>query len=309
MDFTQAEIDLIVRNRKEKAFGEYKYLHLMEYVLENGVLGSNRTGTDTLTIPHATISFDMADGIPYLTTKRIAVKTLKVELEGFIKGITTKSWYQYRGCRIWDDWCNPERVPYGTDSETQAKMAKEDDLGPIYGFQWRSFNAAYDTSRGYYQKGYDQLQFIIRELKTNPDSRRMLCSAWNPNQQSAMALPPCHFSWMVSVTDGKLNLSWNQRSSDLFLGIPFNIASYATLLHLLAKECGLEEGTLTGHLNNVHLYVNHLEQVTEQLTRTPTRFPTMETTDDNFDVLLWEHSDSRLVDYHPQASIKAPVAV
>lgn len=305
MNVTGEERKLILRSRQVKQHEEYQYLHLLEDIMENGVRAENRTGIDTLSIPHYSMSFDMSKGYPLLTTKKMAFKTMKVELEGFIKGVTSKSWFQERGCKIWNEWCNPQKVPYGHDEETKKKMYEEDDLGPIYGYQWRNFNGTGVIGTAY---GCDQLSKIVDTLKKNPTDRRMVCSAFNPLVLHEQALPPCHLGFIVNVLDNKLNLSFQMRSVDVPLGMPFNISSYALLLHLLAKESGFEEGQLTGFFNSVHIYVNQIDGIKKQLTRTPFSFPKIKT--DNFkSIFTWEHQDSVLEDYQSHDSIKMPIAV
>ena len=254
------------------------------------------------------IDYSMANGFPLLTTKKMAWKTIRVELEGFIKGVTDKSWFQERGCKIWNEWCSPSKVPYGHDDETLKAMAEEKDLGPIYGFQWRNFNGEYQFGTGKFNGGVDQLANAIDLLKTNPDSRRILVNAWNPQQLGEMALVPCHYSYQLLCNDGELDLLWNQRSCDVFLGIPFNIASYALLLELIAKECGLKAGKLIGFLGDAHIYVNHLDQLDEQMKRKPYAPPTLklEGYDSIFD---WEWQHATLDGYESHASIKGEVAV
>jgi thymidylate synthase len=186
-----------------------KYLDLLERILHEGEHKANRTGVDTIALAGAMIEHDMAEGFPILTTKRVPFKSMATELEFFIKGLTSKKWLQDRGCTIWDEWCNPTKVPYGKDEQTKAQMLLEDDLGPVYGKQWRDFN----------ESGVDQLANIIHKLETDPSDRRMICSAWNPLQIHQQALPPCHVMWQVTVINGKLNLAWYQRSVDSFLGL------------------------------------------------------------------------------------------
>lgn len=226
-----------------------EYFRVVNDILTNGRVKKNRTGIDTIGIFGTMIKFDMADGFPLLTTRKLPFKSTKVELEGFIKGITDKKWYQDRGCHYWDEWCNPQKVVYGHSNESKSAMKDEPDLGKIYGYQWRNFNSS----------GYDQLKNVVNTLKTNPTDRRMIVSAWNPCELHEMALPPCHFWWMVGVEDDKLNLVWGQRSVDTVCGLPANISSYALLLHLLAKETGRKEGILVGQLVDTHIYVNHFE--------------------------------------------------
>jgi thymidylate synthase len=243
---------------------EKQYLDLVSTILSKGKWKQNRTGVKTLTVVHAMLSHDMSQGYPLLTTKKMPFIVMAVELEGFIKGIKDKRWFQERNCHIWDDWCNPKKVSYGTDHDTMVKMAQEPDLGPIYGVQWRNFNE---------ENCADQLKMIVDTLKTDKYSRRMVCSAWNPLQLDEMALPPCHILWHVTALEDSLNLCWFQRSCDLMLGIPFNIASYALLLELLAKESGLKPGILTGFLSDVHIYENHIEGAKLQIQRIPKPLP------------------------------------
>ena len=260
------------------------------------------------------IQHDMSDGsFPLLTTKRVAFKTMSVELEGFIKGITSKQWYKDRGCNIWNEWCNPQKVPYPAAdmSEKSRKlvleaMAAEDDLGPaVYGAAWRNFR---DPNSHPGAQGVDQLANIVQTLKTNPEDRRMICLAWNPLGLKHTALPACHYSWQVMKRGEYLDLVWTQRSVDSFLGLPFNIASYGLLLLLLAREAGLKPGVLSGSLADLHLYENHVDQALEQLQRTPMPLPQVELLDKG-SIFDWTHQDINLLGYSPHASIKAPVAV
>ncbi len=276
---------------------EQQYLDLVRKILTEGKKKQDRTGTGTISIPHAMVSFDLERGFPLLTTKRVAFKAVKVELEGFIKGIKSKRWYQERGCTIWNEWCNPQKVPYGTDDETRRKMLEEDDLGEIYGVQWRDFN----------NQGYDQLKKIVETLKTNPHDRRMVCSAWNPLALDKQALPPCHYNWVVSVDD-KLHLSFSMRSVDVGLGLPFNIASYSLLAHLLSLESNIPVGTVTGFLNNVHIYTNHVEGLSMQLNRNPFDPPKIETVD--FDSIFnWRFDQTKVTGYKSHEKISLPIAV
>lgn len=276
----------------------------LELILTNGYKKEDRTGTGTISYPGIMIRHDMSDGYPLLTLRKIPFKSAAVELEGFIKGITSKKWYQERGCNYWNQWCNPKIVPYGTDNDTKKKMEECDDLGPIYGAQWRDFQ---DLDSGIGYGGVDQLKNIVDTLKTNPNSRRMLCSAWNPLSLESMALPPCHFAWQVNVTGGKLNLFYYMRSVDFVLGN--NLNSYGLLLHLLAKEANLKEGTLVGIFADAHLYLNHVDGVKEILNRSSEgKLPTIRT-DDFKSIFDWKYSDTVLENYNPQPSIKFDVAV
>jgi thymidylate synthase len=284
------------------------YIDILHDIRQNGVITKNRTGIDTIKIPSSRFVHNMADGFPLLTTKKIKLANVASELEFFLKGITDKTWLQERGNPIWNAWCSPDKVPYSTDSEVQKRMAEERDLGPIYGFQWRHFGANYlDCDTDYTGQGVDQVKNLIDMLKQNPTDRRMIVSAWNPADLDKMALPPCHYSLQVVVSNNKLHLNWNQRSVDVPVGLPFNIASYALLLHLLTKETDLEEGTLTGNLTDTHIYLNQIKGVEKQLARPTRKLPEIIT--DNFTSIFdWKYTDSRVEGYNPQPFIKFPVA-
>lgn len=286
------------------------YLDLVRKILATGVVKHNRTGVDAITVPGAMFEHDMELGFPLLTTKRVPFRLVASELEFFIKGLTDKRWLQKRGNHIWDEWCNPEVVPYGHDAETQRQMAEERDLGPVYGWQWRHFGERY-LGLGHDELaifGVDQLQNLVNKLKTDPTDRRMLVSAWNPVAIPKMALPPCHYAFQVTVIGDKLNLLWNQRSVDVALGLPFNIASYGLLLHLLAKQANLKEGRLVGFLADTHIYVNHVEGLREQLNRTPYDPPRIETSEFS-DIFSWEFEHSKLVGYQHHPKISFEIAV
>ncbi|MDR1826063.1 MAG: thymidylate synthase [Rickettsiales bacterium] len=286
----------------------------------------NRTGIPTIGIPGAMFRHDMAHGFPLVTTKKMGMKSILAELEFFIHGITDKKWLQDRNCKIWNEWATARKVKpaiekyraeHGGEISDEIKnkiAAEEPDLGPIYGFQWRHFGAEYDfdnyATKNFKTDGVDQVQKVIDMLHANPDDRRMIVSAWNPAAFPDQALPPCHFAHHVVVKGGKLNLIWFQRSWDIFLGGPYNIASYAMLLKLYAKEGGFEEGILTGFSSDTHIYRNHMPQIEEQLSREPRPLPTVEIPDDNWKGMLnWTASDVVLKDYDPYDSIKAEVAI
>ncbi len=310
------------------------YLQIVSNVLDKGKMKDNRTGTRTLTLPNQFFSHDMSEGFPLLTTKKMPMTTIAVELEGFINGITSKKWYRDRGCNIWNKWANPEAVEKETtkrymESEWKVgahygdwngvvedpeylKIEKQvqeeiDDLGPIYGYQWRSFNKRYSLTHEGTSQGEDQLANIIEALKTNPDDRRMVCSAWNPEQQYLMALPACHLNWVLTHIDGELSLHWEQRSCDLFLGVPFNIASYGLLLEIICKTVGMKPGNLSGTLCDCHIYENHIPQCTEQLERGCVSLPHIEIRSD--DIFQWTHKDIKLHTYFSHPSIKGDIAV
>ena len=288
------------------------YLDIVKTILEKGEKKPNRTGVDTIAIAGAMFEHDMAKGFPMLTTKKVPFKVVASELEFFIKGLTDKAWLQERNNHIWDEWCSPKKVAYGHDAETKKKMFEERDLGPIYGFQWRHFNAEYqDYQSNYSGQGVDQLKRVVDKLKTDPSDRRMIVSAWNPLRLGEMALPPCHYAFQVTVINGKLNLLWNQRSVDTMLGLPFNITSYALLLHLLAKESGLAEGKLVGFLADVHIYENHLDGAKEQLSRDPGKYPLPKIVTENFTSIFdWHGSeDSKIIGYESYPKIEFEIAV
>lgn len=287
------------------------YLNIVDKILKEGVLCPNRTGISAYTIAGAVFEHDMSEGFPLLTTKKIGLRLISSELEFFIKGITDKNWLRDKNNHIWDEWAKPQLAPYGHDDESKKKMLEERDLGPIYGFQWRHFNAPYTTYDANYDgQGIDQLKKVVETLKTNPRDRRMIVSAWNPQQFGEMALPPCHYAFQITVIDGKLNLLWNQRSVDTMLGLPFNIASYALLLHLLAKEAGLKEGKLVGFLADVHIYENHLEGAKEQLQRDPEKYTLPKIETENWKSIFdWSYEDTKVLDYQSYDKISFDIAV
>ena len=285
-----------------------QYFSIIDKILKEGKRKENRTGIDTISISGCMVEHDMSEGFPILTTKRIAWKTLKVELEGFIKGVTNKQWFQDRGCKIWNEWCNPTKVPYGHDEATKLAMLEEKDLGPVYGYQWRNFNGRYDPDEGVFGDGVDQLAWAINQLKTNPNNRRIIVNAWNPQQLNQMALVPCHYSFQLLHNEGELDLLWNQRSCDVGLGIPFNIASYGLLLELIAKECGFKAGKLVGFLADTHIYVNHLKALEEQMSRDPYQAPTLELGEYE-SIFKWTHKEARLNNYQFHESVKMEVAI
>jgi thymidylate synthase len=265
----------------------------------------------------------MSEGFPLLTTKRVAWKTMKVELEGFIKGITSKKWFQDRGCKIWNEWCSPQKIPYSTDHIVQKLMADEDDLGPcLYGASWRGFHDPMAMvsdnpygpglggaeSESHNGQKVDQFADMIKTLKANPQDRRMIVLAWNPLGLKHTALPACHVLFQVTTRGNKLDLTWYQRSCDVFLGIPFNLASYALLLHLIAKEVNMEEGVITGFLADVHLYENHIDQANEQLSREVYDLPNV-TTGEFTSIFDWTSEDTDIHDYKYHPAIKASVAI
>lgn len=282
-----------------------QYLDILNKILKEGQRKKNRTGIDTISITGHMFEHNMSDGFPLLTTKKMAKKVMAVELEGFINGITDKSWYQERGCHIWDEWCSPLKVPYGNDEETKSKMKAENDLGLIYGKQWREWSE-------YNESGdlviYDQLKTAIETLRKDPNNRRIIISAWNVSKLKSMALVPCHYSFQLLSDGTHLDLLWNQRSVDVPLGLPFNIASYALLLELIAKEVGMIPRKLIGFLADVHIYENQLDGVYEQLKREPLNLPKLELP--GFEsIFTWTHEQFKVVDYTCHPKIEFPIAV
>lgn len=314
------------------------YLDILKNCLENGTLSDNRTDVPAIRVPQgARIEHDMENGFPLLTTKKMGLKNIATELEFFIKGYTDKKWLQDRNCHIWDEWATKpkweetyrqkaislaiEKQQKLTDEEhKQLKnecMDNEPDLGPVYGWQWRHFGGEYRWNPENPEKnfnpdkpGVDQMAYIVETAKKDSTSRRYLVSAWNPIDQSKMALPPCHIMHQILIHNGKLNLTWTQRSCDMFLGVPYNIASYALLLMLYAKELGCKPGILCGEFHDVHIYENHIDQVKEQLSREPYKLPTVEISDKNWNgILNWSAQGGfTLKDYVCHEAIKGEVA-
>lgn len=287
------------------------YLDIVQKVLDTGELVETRQGTPAYTMAGAYFEHDMSKGYPLLTTKKVPFRLVASELEFFINGITDKQWLIDRNNHIWDEWASPKKAPYGHDEASKKRMLEERDLGPIYGFQWRHFNAPYESyDTDYTGKGVDQLAILVEKLKTNPRDRRMIVNAWNPQQFSEMGLPPCHYSFQVTTINGKLNLLWNQRSVDTMLGLPFNIASYALMLHLLAKEAGMEEGKLVGFLADVHLFENHVDGAREQLSRDPNKYmlPKLET-EKWTSIFDWKAEDTKVIGYESYDRIAFEIAI
>lgn len=262
-----------------------QYLDLLRHVRDTGVLKSDRTGTGTRSIFGAQLRFNLADGFPLVTTKKVFLKGIIHELLWFLRGDTNVRYLQENGVRIWDEWA-------GTDG----------DLGPIYGYQWRSW----PTPSG--QK-IDQIDRIIHDLEQKPDSRRHLVCAWNVGDIDAMALPPCHCLFQFYVADGKLSCQLYQRSADMFLGVPFNIASYALLTMMIAQVTGLKLGDFVHTFGDAHIYTNHLEQVDTQLSRAPRLLPQMRLNAEIKNISDFTFDDFELLGYDPHPGIKAPIAV
>ncbi|NEW08126.1 thymidylate synthase [Paenibacillus sp. SYP-B3998] len=311
------------------------YLELLQDILDNGTRKEDRTGTGTISVFGRQLRFDLSKEFPLLTTKRVPFRLIASELLWFIKGDTNIRYLLQHNNHIWNEWAfkkwvesvdysGPDMSNFGLRSQQDESFKQEYDmqmsifvqriledevfagqygeLGDVYGKQWRDW-----TTR---QGGtIDQLKEAIHTIKTNPDSRRILVSAWNPEDVPSMALPPCHMLFQFYVAEGRLSCQLYQRSGDTFLGIPFNIASYALLTHLIAHECGLQVGEFVHTIGDAHIYTNHLEQIQTQLGREPRDLPTLKLNADVNSVFEFEMSDIEIVDYHPHPTIKAPVAV
>lgn len=262
-----------------------EYLDLMRHVLENGQRKNDRTGTGTLSVFGYQLRLDLQRGFPLLTTKKVHLKSIIHELLWFLKGDTNVRYLKENGVTIWDEWAD-----------------EHGDLGPVYGHQWRSW----PTPDGGH---IDQISQVLGELKTNPDSRRMLVCAWNVADLPKMALMPCHALFQFYVADGRLSCQLYQRSADVFLGVPFNIASYALLTLMMAQVCGLKPGEFIHTFGDTHLYLNHLDQAREQLSRAPRPLPTMKLNPNVTSLFDFRYEDFELVGYEPHPAIKAPVAV
>ncbi len=262
-----------------------QYLDLLRRVRTEGVTKTDRTGTGTLSVFGHQMRFDLAQGFPLVTTKKLHVKSIVVELLWFLTGATNTQYLKEHGVSIWDEWAD-----------------SEGDLGPVYGKQWRSWEAADGTT-------IDQIANAVSDLKRNPDSRRIIVSAWNPGDLSKMALAPCHCLFQFYVADGRLSCQLYQRSADVFLGVPFNIASYALLTMMMAQVTELKPGDFVHTFGDAHLYLNHLEQADLQLTRTPLALPEMKINPDVASIFDFKYEDFELTGYDPHPHIKAPVAV
>jgi len=262
-----------------------QYLDLMQHVLAHGVGKEDRTGTGTQSVFGHQMRFDLGKGFPLVTTKKLHLRSIIHELLWFLKGDTNLKYLKDNGVSIWDEWAD-----------------ENGDLGPVYGYQWRSW----PTADG---RHIDQISQVVEQIKNNPDSRRIIVSAWNVGEIENMALPPCHAFFQFYVADGKLSCQLYQRSADIFLGVPFNIASYALLTLMVAQVTGLRPGDFVHTLGDAHLYSNHLEQANIQLQRHPRSLPGMRLNPDITDLFAFSFDDFELVDYDPHPHIKAPVAI
>lgn len=262
-----------------------QYHDLLKHILDNGAVKHDRTGTGTKSVFGYQMRFNLSEGFPVTTTKKLHLKSIIYELLWFLNGDTNVKYLNDNGVTIWDEWADANG-----------------NLGPIYGYQWRSWHATDG-------KVTDQISQVIEQIKSNPDSRRMIVSAWNVGEIDQMALPPCHTMFQFYVVDGKLSCQLYQRSADVFLGVPFNIASYALLTQMIAKVCGLEAGEFVHTLGDAHIYLNHLEQVNTQLERTPKDLPKMNILGTAESIFDFKYEDFQLEGYVADPTIKAPIAI
>ena len=280
---------------------EQAYLDLLQHVLTHGTEKGDRTGTGTLSHFGAQLRFDLADGFPLLTTKKVHFKSIVYELFWFLSGSTHVDYLQENNVRIWNEWATAE--------QTARFNRPAGDLGPIYGHQWRNYGATKREDGSYENDGIDQISQVIEQIKNNPNSRRLIVSGWNPAEAEQVALPPCHTLFQFFVADNKLSCQLYQRSADLFLGVPFNIASYALLTHMVAQVCGLEVGEFVWTGGDCHIYQNHREQVELQLTRELYSLPTLTLNPDVTDIFAFNYDDISVDGYESHPAIKAKVAV
>lgn len=289
-----------ISNHKQSK-NEQAYLDLLRLVLNEGTEKGDRTGTGTLSHFGAQLRFDLASGFPLLTTKKVHFKSIIYELLWFLSGSTQVDYLQENGVRIWNEWATAE--------QTARFNRPAGDLGPVYGHQWRNYGASKTEDGSYNADGVDQITQVIEQIKTNPNSRRLIVSGWNPGEAEQVALPPCHTLFQFFVADNKLSCQLYQRSADLFLGVPFNIASYALLTHMVAQVCDLEVGEFIWTGGDCHIYQNHREQVELQLTRSLYTLPTLTLNPEVKDIFDFKYEDISVDGYESHPTIKAKVAV
>ena len=278
-----------------------QYLDLLQHILEHGGDKGDRTGTGTRSVFGHQMRFDLSKGFPLLTTKKVHFRSIVVELLWFLKGDTNVKYLQDNKVTIWDEWATAEQT---------ARFGRPaGELGPVYGHQWRNFGATQNEDGSYQQNGFDQISWLINEIRTNPNSRRLIVSGWNPKEASQVALPPCHTLFQFFVQNGKLSCQLYQRSADVFLGVPFNIASYALLIHMIAQVCDLQVGDFVWTGGDTHLYANHFEQARLQLGRDPLELCQLKLNPEVKSIFDFKFEDIEIINYHSHPAIKAPVAV
>ncbi len=278
-----------------------QYLDLMRHIRDNGTFRGDRTGTGTYSVFAHQMRFNLADGFPLLTTKKVHLKSIIHELLWFLSGDTNVKYLQDHGVSIWNEWATAEQC---------ARFGRtEGELGAVYGHQWRNFGATQNADGSFSADGFDQIKTLIHDIKHNPNSRRLIVSGWNPQEANQVALPPCHTLFQFYVANGKLSCQLYQRSADVFLGVPFNIASYALLTMMIAQVCDLGLGDFVWTGGDCHLYSNHLEQTDLQLSREPLPLATMRLNPNVKDIFSFTFEDFTLENYQSHAAIKAPVAV
>jgi thymidylate synthase len=283
------------------AMSEAAYLELLKTVLTQGKERKDRTGVGTRGLFGAQLRFDLRERFPLLTTKKVHLKSIIHELLWFVRGETHVQALQDAGVTIWDEWATAE--------QTARFGRRAGDLGPVYGHQWRNFGATPKPDGGWEDDGVDQLANVVRDIREKPFSRRLIVSGWNPKEAEQVALPPCHTLFQFYVQDDEVSCHLYQRSADIFLGVPFNIASYALLTMMVAQVTGKKPGDFVHSFGDVHLYSNHVEQAQEQLSRTPRAFPVMRVNPEVKDLFSFRFEDFTLEGYEPHPAIKAPVAV
>lgn len=308
-----------------------QYLDLLQHILDHGTQKGDRTGTGTLSTFGYQMRFNLQEGFPLLTTKKLATRAITHELLWFLSGDTNIKYLVDRDVKIWNEWpfqdylkknnlekdfptysdaWNAKMTEFIEQIKTDPAFAKQwGELGPVYGHQWRNFGATKNADGGYNKDGTDQISWLLNEIQKNPNSRRLIVTGWNPQEQGKVALPPCHTLFQFFVADGRLSCQLYQRSADTFLGVPFNIASYSLLTHMIAQVSGLQVGEFVHTIGDAHLYVNHLEQAKEQLSREPRPLPQLKLNPAVKDLFAFTFEDIEVTGYDPHPAIKAPIAV
>lgn len=278
-----------------------QYHQLLRRALDEGAQKGDRTGTGTQSVFGHQMRFNLNDGFPLLTTKKLHTRSIFQELLWFLHGRTDNTWLNEHKVSIWNEWA--------TEEQCARFGRKEGDLGPVYGHQWRNFGATLKPDGTYEKDGVDQISNLIDQIKNNPNSRRLIVTGWNPQEADQVALPPCHTLFQFYVAEGKLSCQLYQRSADIFLGVPFNIASYSLLTHMIAQVCDLGVGDFVHTIGDAHLYSNHLQQALTQLERKPGSLPTLKLNPDVQDIFSFTYDDIEILNYIAEPSIKAPIAV